>query len=1033
LSFSIGKEDFYAEQPTLQWLEEADWTRVYGPDIAPDGKAPERKEWSDVVLKERLRIKVAELNPELPRDQVDLVVQEAVSSGFPDQIQDHEAFHKLLVDGVPVSWTDENGVDRNIRADLVDFDDPSNNEYLAINQFTIIIGKKNRRPDVLLFINGVPLAEIELKNPTDQSATPETAVNQVQHYLQTIPDLYRFVEIVGISDLLQARVGTITTPAEHFAEWKTMDPADSEGMSSLEVMIREAFSPENLLDLIQNFVLFEVGSGGLRKIMAKYHQVDAVRMAAEASAKAQTDDGRAGVVWHTQGAGKTYTMAFYVLKVRRDPRFANPTIVALTDRRDLDDQLRETFAAIPELSAAVKEAKEIKNGPDSLYELLKVPAGGIVHTTIQKFGVAKGEEIPVLSERSNVIVMADEAHRSQDAGFARNLKQALPNAVRIGFTGTPIEKADRSTTLNFGSYISVYNITRAVEDGATVPIYYENRSIPIEIEDPSLLIAVEEALQGEDEEAANELIKRETKLDRVFGSSARIETITSDIAEHLKAREADFRMELDDFPGGKALVVGMTRRICCEMTDKLREHFSEEAVTCVISASATDDLFLSRFRRNKQEMKDVAKEFKDPDSDLKIVVVQNMWLTGFDVPALHTMYLDRPMKDHGLLQAIARVNRVFRDKPGGLIVDYSGIGEDLRAALPAYSKDDVEGATVPLKTLISKLKEKHEVLSEFFHNSGWEKRGQMNEGEFATLFAVQSGAILKDDDDTKRYLDEHAAFSKTFALVSPDKSAKDIQDDAEWFKDIAAAIRKLTSPSRQVSDASKQAVREFYSKGLAAGEIVNVFELAGKDRPEISVLSDEFLDNLTKNVPDEDLQVAFLRKLLNDEIVSRGRSNKMEAKLFSDQIEDLLLRYKNRQMTSAEVVEALVGLAKKMRKSRHRHEELGLTQEEAAFYDALAGSSENWKADEKLAEIVKSLVATIKADLTVDWTTHEQAESAIRVKVKRLLRKSKYEPPAKINGGGRGRPLEMITDLVLDQARELYKYWPDSDTDEFML
>jgi type I restriction enzyme, R subunit len=1029
---TASKEDSYAEQPALEWLEELGWERVHGPDIAPDGETPERADWSDVVLKERLRAKISELNPELPVSAVDQAVGQAIRAEYSEVIDDHAHFHRLLVDGFPVSWTDESGEEKDARVRLVDLEKTERNEFLVINQVTISISSKTRRPDVLLYVNGLPLGQIELKNPTDKAATPESAVNQVNHYRSTIPDLYRFVEVIGVSDLLLARMGTITTPAEHFAEWKAMDPKAGEGKSQLEVMLREAFAPERFLDIVENFVLYEQDGGGSRAILAKYHQVDAVNRAIEATVRAQDEDGRAGVVWHTQGAGKSYTMAFYAMKVRRDPRLRNPTIVALTDRRDLDEQLLQTFAAVPVLADAVKQAKKISTGPENLHELLQVPAGSIVHTTIQKFAAPEAE-MPVLSERSNIIVLADEAHRSQNEQLARNLLKALPNAIRIGFTGTPIEKGDRSTRLNFGDYISIYNIGRAVDDGATVPIFYENRNVPLDIADPELLEEVEEALESEEEEAATKLIRSEAKLDRVVGSSDRVAKVAADIAKHFEEREAEFVKTLDDFPGGKALVVGMTRRICAQLTDELRSYLGDDAVTCVISAAATDDEFLSRFRRSKQEMRQVADDFKSVEHELKVVVVQNMWLTGFDVPPLHTLYIDRPMKDHGLLQAIARVNRVFRDKPGGLVVDYIGIGEDLRAALPSYAEEDVEDAMVPLDSMISKMNEKHGVLQDFFHGTNFEKREQMSDGERATLFAKVVGDLLLEDDKTKRYLDEYAAFSKLFALVSPDPAAAAIENDADWFGDVAKAARKLKPPEHEADLATKQAVKQFYSDGLAAGEIKDVFEIAGKERPEISVLSDEFLDDLTKKVPDENLQMAFLRKLLDDEIKSRGRTNQMQAQLFSDELEELLARYRNRQLSSAEVVEKLVELAKKMREARHRHEELGLSEEESAFYDALAGKAEDIsEADPELVEIVKDLVEAIKNDLSVDWTSHESAEAAIRVKVKRLLRKHHYKPPVVASGGsGGGSPgngrgsLDYAADLVLQQARVLYKYWPE--------
>ncbi len=1018
LPLGMSKEDAYAEQPTLQWLEELGWTIASGPEISPGGSASERDDFRDVVLIGRLRAAVAGLNPELPDEAVEWVVQQVLTTTSPNVIDDHAGFHRFLVERVPVTYEDGDGVERSTRAKVVDFEDPEANDFLAVNQFTVIVGAKNRRPDVLLFVNGIPLGQVELKNPADEKATSEAAAVQVAHYADTIPPLYRFVEIIGVSDLIQARVGTISTPAEHFSEWKTMDPADSKGKSELEVMLRGGFSPERLLDLIENFVLFEVDAGRTIKVMAKYHQVDAVNRAVEATAEAKDGDGRAGVVWHTQGAGKSYSMVFYTQKVRRDPRFENPTVVCVTDRIDLDDQLMQTFAKQADLAQAVRQADEVSGGRGSLHELLKVPAGGVVFTTIQKFVPPAGsDEMPVLSERRNVIVVSDEAHRSQYADFARSLRKALPNATRIGFTGTPIESDRKSTSLTFGDYISVYDITRAVEDGATVRIYYEGRIVPLDISDAELVAETEKLLKQEGEEAAGKLISAETRLDRVVGSEARLDKVATDVAQHFTERQKLLE--------GKAMVVGMSREICVELAERLKKTLGEEAVTCVITAQATEPK-LNKYRRSRAEMQQVADDFKDPDHPLKLVVVRDMWLTGFDVPPLHTMYIDKPMRDHGLLQAIARVNRVFRDKPGGLIVDYIGIGEDLRKALPRYAAEDVEDAMVPVAQVISKLREKHEVLCEFFHGLEWQDRAKLDPAALATLLAQAHSKIVEDEERTKRFLDEQSAFSRLLALINPDPSVDEYRTDAEFFADVARSVRKYTPPEGEASDAARQAVKQVFSEGLGAGEIVDVLGLSRDERPEVSILSDEFLDDLQKKMAEPPLIVAFMKKLLNDEIRSRGARNQMQAKLFGDELDAVLARYRNRQITGAEIVKALVGLAKKVRDSKRRHEELGLSEEESAFYDALVGTAEDGAAAPQIVEIAKDLVKGIRSDLAVDWTSHESREAAVRRKIKRLLRKHKYRPPAPKGGNGGGRlSLERATQLILDQARVLYYKWPE--------
>jgi type I restriction enzyme R subunit len=1013
-----SKEDAYVEQPALQWLAELGWEVEHGPELGPEGSMAERDRWRDVVLVGRLRSAVSGLNPELPDDAVEHVVQHVLTGASPNPIEDHADFHRLLVDQIPVTYQDAEGIERGARAKLVDFEHPERNDFLALNQFTVIVGSKNRRPDILLFVNGLPLGQVELKSPADEKATPESAANQVAHYAETIPPLYRFIEIVGVSDLIQARVGTISTPPEHFAEWKTMDPADGKGKSELEVMLRGAFSPARLLDLIRSFVLVEIDAGKTTMVLAKYHQVDAVNRAVEATAAAMAGDGRAGVVWHTQGAGKSYSMLFYAQKLRRDPRFENPTVVCVTDRIDLDDQLMQTFAKQFELAQSVKQAEEVSGGPGSLHELLKVPAGGIVFTTIQKFAPPAGSDaMPVLSERRNVVVVSDEAHRSQYADFARNLRKALPNATRIGFTGTPIETDRKSTSLTFGDYISVYDITRSVEDGATVRIYYEGRIVPLDISDVDLVAETEKLLEEEDEEAAGKLVSSETRLDRVVGSKARLDKVAADIAAHFTEREKLLT--------GKALVVGMSREICVELTERLQEALGEEVATCVITAQATEPK-LNKYRRSKAEMKQIAEDFKDPEDPLKVVVVRDMWLTGFDAPPLHTMYVDKPMRDHGLLQAIARVNRVFRDKPGGLIVDYIGIGEDLRKALPRYAAKDVENAMIPLRQVISKLREKHEVLCEFFYGLEWRERQKLDPGRRATLLAQAHAKVVEDEEQTKRFLDDQSAFARLLALVNPEPAVEEFLDDAEFFAEVAASVRKYTPPAGEPSEAARQAVKQVFSEGIGAGEVTDVLGLSGEERPEVSILSDEFLDDLQKKMAEPPLAIAFLKKLLNDEIRSRGRRNQMQAKLFGNELEAALARYRNRQIIGAEVVKALVELAKKVRDSRHRHEELGLSEEEAAFYDALAGSAEDFAADPTIADIARDLVKGIRADLSVDWTSHESREALIRRKIKRLLRKHQYRPPEMGSAGGGGRmTLERATALILDQARVLYYRWPE--------
>jgi type I restriction enzyme R subunit len=1008
-------EDALVEQPALEWLTQVGWQHVHGRDLAPDAPGAERKLWSDVVLTDRLREAVTRINPELPRDAVQRACEIALTGTSPSLIEDHRDFHEQLISGVAVPYVDDVGVEQTEHAKLIDFENPEGNELLAVNQFTIVEGGHNRRPDILLFVNGFPVAQIELKAP-GLVGSARGAINQVHHYTDTIPGLYRYVEIVGVSDLMSARVGTWSTPAEHFAEWKDLG-GGGDGRSPLQTMIAGVFTPARLLELIRDFLLFESDGAKTWAVMAKYHQVDAVHAAVDSVAAATGGDRRGGIVWHTQGAGKSYTMVFFANKLRHDARFANPTIVAVTDRTDLDDQLQKTFTAT-HLAPACKQAQEIAGGSDSLYELLKVPAGGIVFTTIQKFAPIKGGPVPVLSERENVIVMADEAHRSQYAVFAQNLVQALPSATRIGFTGTPVESADRSTRLVFGDYVSVYRMRQAQEDQATVPIYYESRQIPVEVEDPTQLAEVEEILESEEQEAAGKLITTWAKLEKVVGSPERIEKLADDIHIHFAARS-------EELPG-KALVVAYSRRIAAELTSRLRERFDGEAVNCVISASATDDPPISGFRRSKPQLVQLAKDFRDPDHPLRIVVVKDMWLTGFDAPVLHTLYIDKPMRDHGLLQAIARVNRVFRDKPGGLVVDYIGIGEDLRASLRAYDDAELEDPAIPIAQAIAGLWEKYEVLCAMLYPVGYRK-GELDAAvDPARLFMDCCDHVLATEERTRQFLDEQTALGKWYSLVGTEPAVIALRGEIAFMKKIAGFVRSLSAPTPRASAEAEQAVRQFMSEGLAAGEVIETLALAEGDRPDISVLSDEFLDSIEAKVEQPNLQVRLLEKLLKNEIRSRGTTNRTQAKHFTEQLDAVLRRYELRQLSSVEVVQRLVEIARSLREAGRRHERLGLEAEEAAFYDALAGSADDVAADPKIAAIAKDLVTSIRADLTVDWADRESTEAAIRRKIRRLLRDHDYRPTVASGGGeGGASDLNQYAQLVLEQAKALYRYWPE--------
>ncbi len=1027
-------ENSYAEQPALEWLQYVGWSYASGTRLAPDLAAHERSIARDVVLRETLTLSIARLNPDLPTDEVTRVAELTMAGSHPEVVRDHQDFHRLLLEGVPISWLDGHGVERSGRATLVDFEDPARNEFIAVNQLTIEGGGKVvRRPDVLLYVNGLPLAQIELKNPAGH-AGPREAANQVAHYRDTIPDLYRYVEVIGVSDLLRARVGTITTGPSHFAEWKTMDPAGMRGRTQLEVLIREVFTPVGLLDLVRNFVLFESDGARTWKVLAKYHQVDAVNRAVNATAGAMAGDGRAGVVWHTQGAGKSYSMVFYVTKLRRDRRFENPTVVCVTDTNDLDNQLSETFARQTDLHDAVTQAHSISNGEDSLYALLDVPAGGIVFTTIQKFGRGRDEpEMPVISDRHNVVVIADEAHRSQYDTLAQNLMRALPNATRIGFTGTPIESVDKSTRTTFGDYISVYRMAQAQADGATVPIYYESRQVPVDI-DRTELESVQAELDEESEEAQTELSSEFARIDRIVGAPDRLDRIVDDLVGHFTDR-------CRTLPG-KAMVVAYSKRLAAEYATRLKARLGEDAVDAVMSAGAQDDPQVSHYRKSRQQLKEAEKRFKDPASALRVMVVKNMWLTGFDAPVLHTLYIDKPMRDHGLLQAIARVNRVFEDKPGGLVVDYIGIGDDLRAGLKAYAQGDVDDVVVPLEVAQRKLAEQLEVMRDLLHGIDWTPPEGATAGQASTaLHKASVDAVARfalDDDAAGEYLHQQAVYSRWFRLVSPNEPSRRQRYDHDFFAIVAKALRLAREDEAEGSGAApteegRRAVEQLFSDGLAGGEIVDVFAIAGENRPELSVLSDEFLDQIGTKVERPELQIALLRKLLAGEIATRLASNTTQQKVFSDELRAALYRYTASQLTSAQAIRELVELAKRLRAQHDRNASLGLSSEEIAFYDALIGHAEDVTADADVRALVAQIVPRVREALAVDWADRGNLTSKVRLAIKRVLRAQQNTAiveklqarEGRSIGGGARNGMDPLVDRLFEQARILYRRWPE--------
>ena len=1033
------------EDAALAWLQRLGWQVLHGPDIAPDEPAAERANYGQVVLEGRFRQALTRLNPKLPAAAVEDACRKVLHPEGPTLEARNRAFYRQLVDGVTVEYRAANGAIRGAQARLLDLEDPANNDWLSVNQFTIIESKRNRRPDVVLFVNGLPLAVIELKNAADENATIWSAFEQLRTYQAEIPALFDYNALLVISDGVEARLGTLTAGREWFKPWRTTAGAalaDSK-LPELQVLIEGVCDPRRFLDLVAHFIVFEdEGKGPRTKKVAGYHQLHAVNVAvtetlraaklqnqrvAEAEGRYEAGtrpggspgDRRIGVVWHTQGSGKSLTMAFYAGRIIREPTMENPTIVVLTDRNDLDDQLFGTFSRCQDL---LRQPPAQAASRTDLREKLSVAAGGVVFTTIQKFfPEEKGDRHPVLSDRRNIVVIADEAHRSQYDfvdGFARHMRDALPNASFIGFTGTPIELTDKNTRAVFGDYISVYDIQRAVQDHATVPIYYESRLARLELNDqerPRIDADFEEVTEGEETERKEKLKSKWAQLEAVVGAEKRIQLVARDLVKHFEERLA--AME------GKAMVVCMSRRICMDLHDELvrlrPDWYDREdergAIKVVMTGSASEGPRVAEHARNKARREGLAKRFRDPKDHLKLVIVRDMWLTGFDAPSLHTMYLDKPMRGHGLMQTIARVNRVFRDKPGGLVVDYLGIAPELKEALTTYTESGGTGkAAVDQDEAVRLLIEKHEICSGLFHGFNWSRWTAGESTERLGLLPAAQEHILAQRDGKDRLLEEVRQLSQAFALAVPDARALRIRDDVAFFQAVRASLAKRAPGDGKSGEDLDLAVRQIVSRAVVSEGVLDIFAAAGLAKPDISILSEQFLAEV-KAMPQGNLAVELLRKLLAGEIRKRGRRNVVEAKSFSEMLEQSLRRYQNRAIEAAQVIEELIGLARDIRDAEKRGEDLGLTEDEVAFYDALEANDSAVKVlgDETLCIIARELVKTVRANVTIDWTVRENVRAQLRVLVKRILRKYGYPPDKQ----------EKATQTVLEQAEVLSEAW----------
>ena len=1040
-----GITESVVEQASIAWLESLGWNVAHTPGIAPGSPGAERSGYGEVVLERRLRDALARLNPDLPDTALDDAFRRLVRPEGATPEASNRAVHRLLLDGVTVQYRDDSGAIHGAQAFAIDFDDPEGNDWLAVNQFTVVENKRERRPDVVLFVNGLPLGVVELKNPADEDATIWTAWRQLQTYKAELPSLFAFNAALVVSDGVEARIGTLTAGREWFKPWRTIsgETLADPHMPQLQVMLAGAFQPRRFLALVRDFIVFEDDGGALAKKMAGYHQFHAVGTAVAETLRAaelqrasglredtgryesgrrpggDPGDRRIGVVWHTQGSGKSLTMAFYAGRIVREPAMENPTVVVLTDRNDLDDQLFATFARCRDL---LRQPPVQAESRADLRARLAVEAGGVVFTTIQKFfPEEKGDLHPRLSERRNIVVIADEAHRSQYDfidGFARHMRDALPNASFVGFTGTPIELQDANTRAVFGNYISIYDIQRAVEDGATVPIYYESRLAKLALDEgekPNIDPGFEEATEGEELDRKEKLKTKWAQLEAVVGAEKRIALVAEDIVAHFERRT--------EAMDGKAMVVCMSRRICIELYRALVSlrpgwaHADDDKgrIKVVMTGAASDPPDWQRHIGNKSRREALAKRFRDAGDPLCIVLVRDMWLTGFDAPSLHTMYVDKPMRGHGLMQAIARVNRVFHDKPGGLVVDYLGLAHELKRALATYTESGGRGRTaLDQSEAVAVMLEKYEICLGLFHGFDRTRWVDRTPGERVALLPAAQEHILAQENGKDRCLRAVRELSQAFALAVPHEEAIGIRDDVAFFQTVRSGLAKRADGEARPAEELDHAVRQIVSRAVAPEGVLDIFAAAGLEKPDLSILSEEFLAEM-RGLPQRNLAVELLQKLLKGELAARRRRNVVQARSFAEMLEQTLQRYRNRAVEAAQVIEELIQLARELREANARGETLGLSEDELAFYDALEtnDSAVRVLGDETLRDIARELVETVRGNVTIDWTLRENVRANLRRLVRRILRKHGYPPDKQ----------EKATRTVLEQAEVLSAGW----------
>lgn len=1001
------------EQASLEWLEELDYEIQYGPKLSPEGDYPEREDYSQVILEERLREALTRINPHLPREGIEEAMRKIAFPQSPNLLINNQAFHQMLIEGIDVPVQQEDGSIKTEKAWPIDFHRPENNDWLALNQFTVVENGVEKRPDVVVFINGLPLVVIELKSASDERVNITHAYDQIRTYKRTIPSLFTYNAFIVISDGLNARVGSLTADKDRFMMWRTIEGEKlaSEAMPQLEVLLKGMLEKERLLDIIRHFILFQTDGEQIYKILAAYHQFHATNKAVERTLEATAEEGdrKIGVIWHTQGSGKSLSMVFYSGKLVQ--QLDNPTIVVVTDRNDLDEQLFQTFSKSSQL---LRQTPRQANSRKELRELLAVEGGGVIFTTIQKFALDEEEEaMPVLTDRRNVVVIADEAHRTQYGlsakvrkkdgeahvrfGFAKYLRDALPEASFIGFTGTPVELSDRNTPAVFGDYIDIYDMSQAVEDGATVKIFYESRIVQLNLpeEEKHLLDEEYEAIM-EDQEVDERKRRNWARLEVLAGIESRLREIAQDIVIHFEARqEAIF---------GKGMIVTMSRRIAADLYEqivKLRPEWHSDSIDqgkikVVITSNSSDGEKLQAHHTTKSQRERLAKRMRDVEDELQLVIVCDMWLTGFDVPSMHTMYIDKPMQGHNLMQAIARVNRVFRDKPGGLVVDYIGIADSLKKALQHYSTGDRATTGIDTQQAVDLMYEKYDLIQDLLHGHSYQKFLEGTAAERMQAIVETVDYILGLGEEKKQqFLQWTTELTKAYALCTTTPEAEKLSREVGFFRSVKAGIVKLIPSSGKKMTAGQldAEIKQLISKSVISEGVVDILGAVGLNKPNIAILSDEFLEEV-RGLKQRNLAVEVLNQLLKGKVKTLSRRNLIQSKKFSEMLDEALTRYRNKTIESTQVIFELIELAKDMNQAHQRGENTGLSEEELAFYDALANneSAKEVLGDHVLKQIARDLTDSLKRSMTIDWNLRENVRAKMRVRVKRLLKKYGYPP-----------------------------------------